>query len=80
MGRERARPERVSRKTSGRTCIPLLYYSYHVMVGLGTIFIAVLLLAALLLWRGKLYASRCDAVAAAALRSRFPTSPTPPDG
>ena len=38
--------------------IPLLYYSYHVMVGLGTIFIAVMLLAALMLWRGKLYASR----------------------
>jgi cytochrome d ubiquinol oxidase subunit I len=35
--------------------IPLLYYSYHVMVGLGTIFIAVMLVAALLLWRGKLY-------------------------
>jgi cytochrome d ubiquinol oxidase subunit I len=38
--------------------IPILYYSYHVMVGLGTIFIAVLLLAALLLWRGRLYTSR----------------------
>jgi cytochrome d ubiquinol oxidase subunit I len=38
--------------------IPLLYYSYHVMVGLGTIFIAVMLLAALLLWRGILYDSR----------------------
>jgi cytochrome d ubiquinol oxidase subunit I len=38
--------------------ILLLYYSYHVMVGLGTIFIAVLVLAALLLWRGKLYESR----------------------
>jgi cytochrome bd ubiquinol oxidase subunit I len=38
--------------------IPLLYYSYHVMVGLGTIFIAVTILAALMLWRGKLYASR----------------------
>jgi cytochrome d ubiquinol oxidase subunit I len=37
--------------------IALLYYSYHVMVGLGTIFIAVMLLAALLLWRGKLYES-----------------------
>jgi cytochrome d ubiquinol oxidase subunit I len=35
--------------------IPLLYYSYHVMVGLGTTFIAVMVLAALLLWRGKLY-------------------------
>jgi cytochrome d ubiquinol oxidase subunit I len=38
--------------------IPLLYYSYHVMVGLGTIFIAVMVLSALLLWRGKLYTSR----------------------
>ena len=38
--------------------IPLLYYSYHIMVGLGTIFIAVMLLAALLLWRGVLYQSR----------------------
>jgi cytochrome d ubiquinol oxidase subunit I len=37
--------------------IALLYYSYHVMVGLGTIFIAVMLLAAFLLWRGKLYDS-----------------------
>jgi cytochrome d ubiquinol oxidase subunit I len=38
--------------------IPLLYYSYHVMVGLGTIFIAVMVLSALLLWRGKLYTFR----------------------
>jgi cytochrome d ubiquinol oxidase subunit I len=38
--------------------IPLLYYSYHVMVGLGTIFIAVMLLAATLHWRGKLYSTR----------------------
>jgi cytochrome d ubiquinol oxidase subunit I len=36
----------------------LLYYSYHVMVGLGTIFIAVMGLAAWLLWRGRLYKSR----------------------
>jgi cytochrome d ubiquinol oxidase subunit I len=38
--------------------IPLLYYSYHIMVGLGTIFIAVMVVAALLLWRRKLYDSR----------------------
>ena len=38
--------------------IALLYYSYHVMVGLGTLFIAVMVLAALLLWLGKLYESR----------------------
>jgi cytochrome bd ubiquinol oxidase subunit I len=38
--------------------IPLLYYSYHIMVGLGTIFIAVMMLALLLLARGRLYTSR----------------------
>ena len=38
--------------------IALLYYSYHVMVGLGTIFIAVMVFAAFLLWRGRLYESR----------------------
>jgi cytochrome bd ubiquinol oxidase subunit I len=37
--------------------IALLYYSYHVMVGLGTIFIAVMVVAAFLLGRGKLYES-----------------------
>ncbi|HEX4002557.1 MAG TPA: cytochrome ubiquinol oxidase subunit I [Candidatus Acidoferrales bacterium] len=38
--------------------IPLVYFSYHVMVGLGTVFIAVLLVAAFLLWRKKLYDAR----------------------
>jgi cytochrome d ubiquinol oxidase subunit I len=37
--------------------IPLVYYSYHVMVGLGTIFIAIMLVAAFLLTRGSLYSS-----------------------
>ena len=37
--------------------IPLLYYSYHIMVGLGTIFIAILVLAAFQLWRKRLYES-----------------------
>jgi cytochrome d ubiquinol oxidase subunit I len=37
--------------------IPLLYFSYHIMVGLGTLFIAVTALATLLLWRRKLYQS-----------------------
>ncbi len=36
--------------------IPLLYYCYHIMVGLGTLFIAALGLAALLLWKGRLFA------------------------
>jgi cytochrome bd ubiquinol oxidase subunit I len=40
------------------TSIPLLYYSYHVMVGLGTIFIAIMVVAAWLLWRKKLFDSR----------------------
>ncbi len=34
--------------------IPLLYYAFHIMVGLGTVFIGVLSLCALQLWRGKL--------------------------
>jgi len=38
--------------------IPLLYYSYHVMVGLGTIFIAITVVAAFLLWRRKLFEAR----------------------
>jgi cytochrome bd ubiquinol oxidase subunit I len=38
--------------------IPLLYFSYHVMVGLGTIFMGVMVLAAFLLWRDKLYEAR----------------------
>jgi cytochrome bd ubiquinol oxidase subunit I len=38
--------------------IPLLYYSYHIMVGLGTIFIGIMVLAAFLLWRGWLYTFR----------------------
>jgi cytochrome d ubiquinol oxidase subunit I len=38
--------------------IELLYYSYHIMVGLGTIFILIFLIAAWKLWRGSLYESR----------------------
>jgi len=34
--------------------VPALYYSYHMMVGLGTIFIGIMALAAFLLWRKKL--------------------------
>jgi cytochrome bd ubiquinol oxidase subunit I len=53
------------------TNIPLLYYSYHVMVGLGTIFIAVMALAAFLLWRGKLFETRV-ALWALLLSAPFP--------
>jgi cytochrome d ubiquinol oxidase subunit I len=38
--------------------IPMLYYSYHIMVGLGTILTGVMALAAFALWRGTLYVSR----------------------
>ena len=38
--------------------IPLLYYSYHIMIGLGTILIGVMALASLSLWRGRLYRAR----------------------
>jgi cytochrome d ubiquinol oxidase subunit I len=38
--------------------IALLYFSYHIMVGLGTLMIAAMAVSALLLWRGKLHHSR----------------------
>ncbi|MBV9609740.1 MAG: cytochrome ubiquinol oxidase subunit I [Acidobacteria bacterium] len=38
--------------------IALLYYSYHIMVGLGTMFVGVAVLSAFLLWRGSLEKSR----------------------
>jgi cytochrome d ubiquinol oxidase subunit I len=38
--------------------VELLYYSYHVMVGLGTLLIALMGASALLLWRGRLFATR----------------------
>ncbi|MEW6543107.1 MAG: cytochrome ubiquinol oxidase subunit I [Nitrospirota bacterium] len=37
--------------------VPLLYYSYHIMAGLGTILAGVMALALLLLWRGRLFAA-----------------------
>lgn len=36
------------------TNVPALYYSYHIMVGLGTVFIAIMVIAAFLLWRKRL--------------------------
>ena len=37
---------------------PLLYYAYHIMAGLGTWFALIMLVAAFLLWRGRLYSAR----------------------
>jgi cytochrome d ubiquinol oxidase subunit I len=38
--------------------VPLLYFAYHIMVGLGTIFIASMLLCLFFLWRRTLYEKR----------------------
>jgi cytochrome bd ubiquinol oxidase subunit I len=38
--------------------IALLFYAYHIMVGLGTLFPAVMLFGAFLLWRRRLFESR----------------------
>jgi cytochrome d ubiquinol oxidase subunit I len=38
--------------------LPLLFYSYHIMAGLGTYFAALMLVAVFLLWRGTLFHTR----------------------
>ena len=38
--------------------VEIVYYAYHIMVGLGTMFIALYGSAAFLLWRGTLFTSR----------------------
>jgi cytochrome bd ubiquinol oxidase subunit I len=38
--------------------LPLLFYSYHIMAGLGTYFVAVMVVAGFLLWRGRLFTTR----------------------
>jgi cytochrome bd ubiquinol oxidase subunit I len=40
------------------TALPLLFYAYHIMVGLGTWFVLLMLVSAFLLWRGRLESSR----------------------
>ena len=40
------------------TALPLLFYAYHIMAGLGTYFVVLMIVAAFLLWRKKLYTSR----------------------
>jgi cytochrome bd ubiquinol oxidase subunit I len=40
------------------TTLPLLFYSYHIMAGLGTYFLLVMVVAALLLRGGKLFSAR----------------------
>jgi cytochrome bd ubiquinol oxidase subunit I len=38
--------------------VPLVYYAYHIMVGLGTIFVVIAGLGVLMLRRGRIYASK----------------------
>ena len=38
--------------------LPLLYYAYHIMAGLGTYFALLMVVTAFLLWRGKLFQRR----------------------
>ncbi len=38
--------------------VPLLFYSFHIMIGLGTIFIAVMFVCAFALWRGILFTAK----------------------
>jgi cytochrome d ubiquinol oxidase subunit I len=38
--------------------MPLLFYAYHIMAGLGTCFVLLMSIAAFLLWRGKLFQTR----------------------
>src|SRR5690242_16789637 len=38
--------------------LPLLYYAYHIMAGLGTYFVLLMVVSMFLLWRGKLFTTR----------------------
>src|SRR3954452_23233925 len=38
--------------------VPLVYYAYHIMVGLGTILLVLALIGVVLLWRGTLFTAR----------------------
>ena len=40
------------------TALPLLFYAYHIMAGLGTWFALLMVVAVLLLWRGRLFTAR----------------------
>ena len=73
------RPGRFPRETWPDN-IELLYYAFHMMAGLGTLFIAVMAIAALLLLAGRLTrAARMLWIADAGL-SVSRTSPPPPAG
>ncbi len=60
--------------------IPLLYYSYHIMVGLGTFFIAIMVVVGLSAVARQTFQCALDALDSHALSALSLTSPTPPDG
>jgi len=45
-------------KENWPTSVPGLYYAYHMMVGLGTIFILIMVIGSFFLWQRKLYSRR----------------------
>ena len=73
-------PGRISQQDQWPDNIPLLYYSYHIMVGLGTIFIAVMMLSAVAAVAQEAVRRALDAVDPDAQLPASPTSPTPPAG
>ena len=40
------------------SALPLLFYAYHIMAGLGTYFVLLMVIAAFLLWKGTLFQTR----------------------
>ena len=40
------------------SALPLLFYAYHIMAGLGTYFVLLMVIAVFLLWRGTLFRTR----------------------
>jgi cytochrome d ubiquinol oxidase subunit I len=40
------------------TALPLLFYAYHIMAGLGTWFVLLMIVSAFLLWRKRLFTAR----------------------
>src|SRR3954470_22113829 len=54
--------------------VPLVYYAYHIMVGLGTLLLVLAGLAVLLLWRGRLCLVRAGCAVLLLWRGRLYTS------
>ena len=73
-------PELIPCKINGRTNIALLYFSYHIMVGLGTLFIAIAVVAAFFCCGAASSFRAAGCCGFCCWRCRSPTLQTPPDG